>query len=229
MFVSAPSRLKQRLRWATPLLVVVSVACFLWLVSLDGETERRLALIRWGALSGALPAGLAGWWEAMQSGRVLNLLTALFIHADWSHLLGNMLFLMIFGLPSERAMGGTRFLLLFLLAGALANLAAAVLMDAPNRIIVGASGGVSAVMGAYLVLFPGARLGIVIPLGLFLEFVRAPASLLIGVWALLQVVFTFVGPAFGAVAWSAHLVGFLLGMLFGLLARPGVARRLRRG
>lgn len=229
MFVSAPSRQRTRFRWATPLLVVLSVAGFVWLTSLGGETERHAALMRWGTLSGALPEGWAGWWEAMLSGRVLNLVTALFIHADWSHLLGNMLFLMIFGLPAERAMGGRRFLLLFLLAGALANLMAAVLMDSPNRIIVGASGAVSAVMGAYLVLFPGARLGIVIPLGLFLEFVRAPASLLIGLWALLQVLFTFVGPAFGAVAWSAHLAGFLLGMLFGLLVRGGVAKRLRRG
>ena len=66
----------------------------------------------------------------------------------------------------------------------------------------------SALIGAYLALFPGAKLGVVVPLGLFLQFVKVPAALLIGVWALLQLVFTFIGPAFGAVAWSAHLAGF---------------------
>ena len=57
---------------------------------------------------------------------------------------------------------------------------------------------------------------------------RAPASLLIGIWALLQVVFAYIGPAFGAVAWSAHLVGFVFGMLFAMLVRAAIARRMRR-
>ena len=74
-------------------------------------------------------------------------------------------------------------------------------------------------IGAYLALFPSARLGVVLPLGLFLEFVRVPASLLIGLWALLQVVFAYSGPTFGAVAWPAHIAGFLFGVVFALLTR----------
>jgi membrane associated rhomboid family serine protease len=95
-------------------------------------------------------------------------------------------------------------------------------------VIIGASGAISALIGAYLALFPRARLGVVLPLGLFLEFVRAPASLLIGIWALLQVVFAYIGPAFGMVAWAAHVAGFLFGVVFALLVRRAVARRLRR-
>ena len=91
-----------------------------------------------------------------------------------------------------------------------------------------ASGAVSALIGAYLALFPRARLGVVLPLGLFLEFVRAPASLLIGAWALLQVVFAYIGPAFGAVAWAAHAAGFVFGAAFALASRRAIARRLRR-
>jgi membrane associated rhomboid family serine protease len=125
-------------------------------------------------------------------------------------------------------MGPWRLLLLFLLGGAIANLAAALSLGAPDRVIIGASGAVSALIGAYLALFPRAKLGVVLPLGLFLEFVRAPASLLIGIWALLQVVFAYIGPAFGAVAWVAHLVGFLFGMLFAMLVRAAIARRMRR-
>ena len=76
-------------------------------------------------------------------------------------------------------------------------------------------------------MFPRARLGIVVPLGLFLEFIRVPASLLIVIWALLQLLFTFVGPAFGAVAWWAHVTGFAFGIVFALLSRGAVTRRLR--
>jgi membrane associated rhomboid family serine protease len=72
-----------------------------------------------------------------------------------------------------------------------------------------------------------ARLGLVLPLGVFLEFVRVPASLLIGFWVLLQLLFTYVGPAFGAVAWSTHIAGFVIGIVFALLSKPAVARRLR--
>ncbi|MEO6364490.1 MAG: rhomboid family intramembrane serine protease, partial [Luteimonas sp.] len=90
------------------------------------------------------------------------------------------------------------------------------------------SGAVSAVIGAYLALFPRAKLGVVLPLGLFLEFVRAPASLLIGIWVLLQVVFAWIGPGYGAVAWIAHLGGFAFGGGFALAVRGGIARRMRR-
>ncbi len=100
-------------------------------------------------------------------------------------------------------------------------------MGSPARAIIGASGGVSAVIGAYLALFPGARLGVVVPLGLWLEFIRVPAALLIGLWAVLQLIFTFAGPSFGAVAWWAHIAGFLFGVVFALFVRAAIARRMR--
>jgi membrane associated rhomboid family serine protease len=128
-------------------------------------------------------------------------------------------FLLIFGLPAEKVLGPWRFLLLFLLGGAIANLAAVLMLAGPRSVIIGASGAISALIGAYLALFPRARLGVVLPLGLFLEFVRAPASLLIGIWALLQVVFAYIGPAFGMVAWAAHVAGFLFGVVYALLVR----------
>jgi membrane associated rhomboid family serine protease len=87
---------------------------------------------------------------------------------------------------------------------------------------------VSAIVGAYFALFPRARLGLVLPLGLFLEFVRIPAPALIGFWILLQFLFTFVGPAYGAVAWWTHIAGFAVGILLALVSRPAIARRLRQ-
>ena len=209
--------------WAAATLAVLAILAYLWLSLLSGAPDRQAALLHWGTLS----ASPAQWRLLWHDGRLLTLVTALFIHASLLHLLGNCLFLLIFGIPGERALGAGRLLALFFIGGALANLAASLLMGAPERIIVGASGGISALIGAYLVLFPRARLGIVVPLGLWLEFIRAPAALLIGLWAGLQLIFTFVGPAFGAVAWWAHLTGFLVGVLMALVFKPAMTRQAR--
>nr|MBO2467455.1 rhomboid family intramembrane serine protease [Xanthomonadaceae bacterium] len=226
MFVSLPSRRKPTLNWATPLLVAALWLAFVWMLGRPDEARRALWLA-WGALGRGLGGGDA-LLAALRDGSVARLFTALFLHADWAHLLGNLVFLLIFGLPAERAMGPWRFLFLFLCGGAMANLAAVTTLGSPDQAVIGASGAVSAVIGAYLALFPGAWLGVVLPLGLFLEFVRAPAYLLIGIWAALQVVFMYIGPAFGAVAWAAHVAGFLFGVVFALAVRTGIARRLRR-
>jgi membrane associated rhomboid family serine protease len=226
MFVSLPSRKKPALRWATPTLFVALWLSFLW-ASMRPDALHDSLVLEWGALSGGLDTP-RDWQAALHDGSVLRLFTALFLHADWAHLLGNLIFLLIFGLPAERTMGPWRFLLLFLLGGAVSNLAAVVAIGTPDSVIIGASGAVSAVIGAYLALFPNAKLGVVLPLGLFLEFVKAPASLLIGIWALLQVIFAYIGPAFGAVAWSAHIAGFLFGIVYALFVRAAIARRLRK-
>jgi membrane associated rhomboid family serine protease len=226
MFVSLPSRTKPTLRWATPALFAALWVVFLWAATRPVAAHDSL-LLNWGALSGGLTTP-QDWVAAVRDGSALRLFTALFLHADWAHLLGNLVFLLIFGLPAERTMGPWRFLVLFLLGGAFSNLAAVLAIGAPDRVIIGASGAVSAVIGAYLALFPRAKLGVVVPLGLFLEFVKAPASLLIGIWALLQVIFAYIGPAFGAVAWSAHIAGFLFGIVFALFVRAAIARRLRK-
>ncbi|WP_290886418.1 rhomboid family intramembrane serine protease [Arenimonas sp.] len=225
VFVHLPKRRKPQWRWATPLLATLMVAALIWIALLPDDAAWRSTLLRWGTLSGSVTE----WRAAMRDERLLTLVSALFIHLGPVHLIGNLLFLFLFGLPAERSLGPWRFLLLFLAGGALANLAAALLMGSPARTIIGASGGVSAVIGAYLALFPNARLGVVVPLGVWLEFIKVPAALLIGLWAALQLVFTFVGPSFGAVAWWAHLAGFVVGLLYALALRPMLARRSRGG
>ena len=226
MFVATPSRRKPSVRWATPVLFALLWLAFLWAITRPVGMYRGL-LLQWGALTGGLDS-LQEWRTGLTDGSLLRLFTALFLHADWAHLLGNLVFLLIFGLPAERAMGAWRFLLLFLIGGAVANVAAVLSIDAPDRVVIGASGAVSAVIGAYLALFPTAQLGVVVPLGLFWEVVKAPASVLIGVWALLQVVFAYTGPTFGTVAWPAHIAGFLFGVVFALFVRAAIARRMRK-
>ena len=115
MFVSIPTRHHKHLRWATPLLFALLWGAYLW-ASTRPEDARRLWLLDWGALTGGEAIGntfqalwLQGHWQ--------RLFSALFLHADWAHLLGNLVFLLIFGLPAERVMGAGRFLVLFLTDG----------------------------------------------------------------------------------------------------------------
>jgi membrane associated rhomboid family serine protease len=227
MFIQLESRRRPPPTWATLLLVGICVAMFLWIATEPASGRTRLLMV-WGTVPSTLLDTSAPWAIQLAELRFARLVTALFIHADWIHLTTNLLFLIIFGVPTERALGAGRFLVLFVIGGALANLVGALTLATTNSPIIGSSGAVSSVVGAYLALYPRARLGLVLPLGFFLEFVRVPASLLIGFWAVLQILFTYVGPAFGAVAWWTHIAGFLLGIVFAVLWRPGIARRARR-
>ncbi|MCK9537623.1 rhomboid family intramembrane serine protease [Dokdonella sp.] len=226
MFVNLPSRRKPQPPWATMLIVAACMLAFLWLSSLPAA-ERLGVLTRWGTVPSAVLDSHVPWGQQLIELRALRLVSAIFIHADWLHVTGNMLFLIVFGVPAERTLGTRRYLALFVLGGALANLVGAAMLAGTHAPIVGSSGAVSTVVGAYLALFPRARLGLVLPLGAFLEFVRIPAPLLIGFWAMLQLLFTYIGPAFGAIAWWTHVSGFAIGVLFALLSRPAIARRLR--
>ena len=113
-------------------------------------------------------------------------------------------------------------LLLFLAGGALANLIVAVRLPDLDTPIIGASGAISAVVGAYLGLFPRRHIGLFLPLGLYLQFARVPALFVIGSWFTLQLLYTAFGPINAAVAWWTHLAGFVLGISFALAAR-GIA------
>jgi membrane associated rhomboid family serine protease len=151
--------------------------------------------------------------------QLLSLFSALFIHASWLHLIGNMIYLWVFGIPLERRLGGLGMGLVFIGGGALANLFVAIRLPELTSPIIGASGAVSAVVGAYLGLFPARRIGMLLPLGLYLQFARVPSVLVIGSWFTLQLVYTVLGPITGVVAWWTHMAGFTLGLIIALLAR----------
>ncbi len=153
-----------------------------------------------------------------------TLATAMFLHAGWAHVLGNLLFLWIFGDNVEDRFGHGRFLVFYLCAGVAANLAQ--VAAAPNSLvpIVGASGAIAAVMGAYFILFPKSRIVMLIWLVFYVDFVEIPAVLFLGFWFLFQ----FLGGvgqsaavSSGGVAFFAHIGGFAVGAVCGrLLARP---------
>ncbi|MBQ1090374.1 rhomboid family intramembrane serine protease [Streptomyces sp. B93] len=152
----------------------------------------------------------------------LSVLTAMFLHGGWLHLLGNMLFLLIFGNNIEDRMGHVRFALFYGACGYAATYGFALLNDGSAEPLIGASGAIAGVLGAYLVLYPKARVWVLVPFLVFLP-LRLPAWLVLGFWFVLQAVYssgTGVSDA-GTVAYAAHIVGFLAGML--------IAWPLRRG
>lgn len=226
MFVQVETRRRARWHWATVLVVIACVLCFVGL-ALTPPHERMSLLQQWGTIPANIFDPHESLWPQLTDPALLRLFTALFIHVTWLHLLSNLLFLVIFGLPGERTLGSLRFLLLFVVGGIVANLIGALSLTGVRLPIIGCSGAVSAVVGTYVVLFPNARLGLVLPLGLYLQFVRVPAFLLIGIWVLLQLLFSYAGPSYGAYVWWAHIGGFVFGLLFALLSRGAIARRLR--
>jgi membrane associated rhomboid family serine protease len=148
--------------------------------------------------------------------RSITLLTALFMHAGWMHIIGNMIYLWAFGPEIEEAMGSARFLL-FYLAGGLVSMMAQVVTDPSSSIpVLGASGAIAAVMGAFIVTFPKDRIRTVLFFLIFFRVTYIPAALLIGFWFLMQVLNfgSMTEVRTGGVAYLAHIAGFLFGVVF---------------
>ena len=149
-----------------------------------------------------------------------SVLFAMFLHAGWLHLLGNMLFLWVFGNNVEDRLGRLRYLLFYLVCGYLATYVFSLAFADSQSIVVGASGAVAGVLGGYLVLFPRARVLSLLPFLLFLP-MRLPAWLVLGSWFVLQYVYSQGAGVSegGGVAYLAHVAGFVAGMVGVLLLR----------
>lgn len=209
--------------------ISIALVCVL-LLAIYSLLDPRLQQL-WIEIGGMQPVSmhalfdlpLRQWWDPA----LLSLFSALFIHASWLHLLGNLAYLLVFGFPVEHRLGSVAMTAIFLLGGALANGIVAERVAWLDTPIIGASGGVSAVVGAYLGLFPRGRIGLYIPLGLYLQFARVPALLVIGSWFTLQLLYTAFGPINETVALWTHLAGFALGLMFSLLVRAMAQVRFR--
>jgi len=166
-------------------------------------------------LAQILEQPVASWWNLS----MLTMVISIFIHANWLHLAGNLAYLWVFGMPVERRLGNFGLLAVFLFGGALANVIVTLRVPQLDTPIIGASGAVSAVVGAYLGLFPRRRIGLFLPLGLYLQFARVPALLVIGSWFTLQLLYTIFGPINAAMAWWTHVTGFALGLSITLMSK----------
>ena len=207
--------------WVVPALVALNVVAFA--LTLSGDTAAQ----QFGAysyqLTGAVPLR-PDWWPidaafppAPTHVEWWRVVTHMFMHGGWLHLLGNMWFLWLFGDNVEDRLGRGRFALLYAAAGLVA-LASQVLAEPGSPIpMVGASGAVAGVLGAYLVLFPRASVQVLLPLGFVLLPMLWQARVFLGLWLGTQVVNALVTANGPGVAWWAHIGGFLVGMA---LARP---------
>ncbi len=194
-------------------LIVACVAVFLWQVTLPpGDFE--VAVYAYGMIPAELLGQHGSPVELAAIPAMLSVLTSMFLHGGWMHLIGNMLYLWIFGNNVEDAMGHGRFVVFYLLCGIAAALAQA--FQDPNSAVpmIGASGAIGGVLGAYVLLYPRARVLVVVPLGFFFYRLRIPAMIVLGLWFGLQFVSTVLaGDQIGGVAYWAHIGGFVAGMV----------------
>jgi len=182
---------------------------------------------------GMVPCRLAGGCATADQfpPPVVTIFSSMFMHGNLLHLLSNMLYLWIFGDNVEDALGHGRFLFFYGLSGMAAAIGHTLVQPTSRVPMVGASGAVSGVLGAYLLLFPGATVLTLIAFFPFYRMIRIPAVIVLGFWIVLQVVSGYVAVALGrgetgGVAWFAHIGGFVAGMLLLFLFRPRESRRI---
>jgi membrane associated rhomboid family serine protease len=222
-------------RTAIVTMAIIGLNVLVWLVVQGAGAALPLArsvcelgLIP-GELTGSIPVGTRfpmgpGLVCSTDPGRqVSHLLTSMFLHGSWMHLLGNMWFLWLFGNNVEDSMGRLRFVVFYLVSGLAAALGQVVTNPSSAVPMVGASGAISGVMGGYLVLYPRVRVFTLITLGFFLTSVALPAWVMLGYWFLIQFVsgLAALSSEVGGVAFWAHVGGFVAGVvLVKLFARP---------
>ena len=198
-------------------LIVACFVAFAWELGLQASSEASLNafITEWGVV----PAELVAAWEdgRVLSQEVLTLFSSQFLHGGWLHLLGNMLYLWIFGNNVEDRLGRGRFIVFYLGGGVAAALAQTAIDPESQIPMIGASGAIAATLGAYLVLFARARITTLVFLGFFYQLINVPAIIVLGFWFVLQLLdglaslgTTSTG---GGVAFFAHIGGFVAGAL----------------
>ncbi len=216
--ISDDNRGRRRRPWVTYALIVVNVIVYFyqWLLS---EQDLRRFFDDWAVVPAEVSDGQA----------LFTLLTCTFLHGSWFHLGSNMLFLWIFGDNVEDVMGHAKYIIFYLLTGAVAS-GAQVLIDPDSMVpLVGASGAISGLLAAYIVLFPHGRIVTLIFLGVFFTSMMLPAWVMIGYWIVIQVI-SGVGSLGGmgeggGVAFFAHIGGFVAGLATVWLFRDSKRQR----
>lgn len=198
--------------YVTVTLIAGCTAVFLWQLTLGASAEGAVYAL------GVIPAVLFGNTilnpELAIVPPAATVITSMFLHGGWMHLIGNMLYLWIFGNNVEDVMGHGRFIIFYLLCGSAAVFAQVLPDPSSTTPMIGASGAISGVLGAYLLLYPHARVLVAIPLGLYVHTTRLPASWVLGFWFLIQLLSTaLAGAQQGGVAFRAHVGGFVLGAI----------------
>lgn len=194
-------------------LLMIILNCLIFFIHLaGGRYYRALMATKFGVVPFEI-VNVVDLNPKVLGGPYITLITSQFLHGGLLHLLGNMWFLWIFGNNIEDIVGHYRFIFFYLLGGVAAALLQ-VLVTADSTIpIIGASGAVSAVLGAYVLKFPRARVRTLMFIFIFVTIINVPAAAFIGIWFFMQVLYSLLGPL-SNVAWFAHIGGFLFGLAF---------------
>ena len=201
-----PARSRAYVTWT---LIAINVVLFLFELTLDGLGQLDSFIYSFGVVP-------ARFVEHPFSADILTVFSSMFLHGGWTHLLGNMLYLWIFGDNIEDRMGHLRFLMFYLIGGVVASASQVFIAPDSDIPMVGASGAIAAVLGAYLVEFPRARVRSLITLGYFIRLVNVPAVVVLGMWFVLQIfsgTLSISAASSGGVAYFAHIGGFAAGLL----------------
>lgn len=185
-------------------LILSNIIVFLFMLSLSSKGYMAFIMEY-----GFIPSNIS----------LMNLFSSIFIHGGFMHLLGNMLFLWIFGDNVEDRLGHLSFIIMYLTAGVVATMTHAILDINSTLPLIGASGAISGVIGSYFVLFPRAKILTLVPIGLFITVVALPAYIFLGLWFIIQLIYGFSSLGAiseGGVAWWAHVGGFVVGCLWAL-------------
>ncbi len=217
------------------LLIAINILVFVYELGLSDRALNNF-MFTWGVIPHDVLSAISNPFTPRAGHAFLTLITSQFIHAGWAHILGNMLFLWIFGDNIEDVLGWFFYLIFYLTSGVVAGLAQTLVL-APflgnvNIPSIGASGAIAGVLGAYLILYPGTRVRVWIPIFLFIV-TDIPAVIMIGLWFVQQFIagvgsLTPEASNSGGVAFWAHIGGFVAGMIM-ILPFWGRARQMRAG
>jgi membrane associated rhomboid family serine protease len=215
-----PTRSRPYVTWA---LIALNTIVFLFELGLQSSGQLNAFIVNYGLVPAAVTANLL-------SAKVVTIFTSMFLHGSPTHLLGNMLYLWIFGDNIEDRLGHGRYLAFYLIGGAAAAGAQILIDPSSPWPMVGASGAIAAVLGGYLLEYPSARIRSIIFLGYFIRFVNVPAILVLGLWFLLQSFSGFLAlsaaASAGGVAYFAHIGGFLTGVVLIKLFTAGRPKQM---
>ena len=197
----------RRLPIVTWLLIILNVLVFIYESRMQPAAVENF-LRAWGLVPAQLVAQPGTEW--------ITILTSMFLHGGWFHILSNMWVLFIFGDNVEERMGGGRYLVFYLLSGVAAALLQVFLLRGSSEPMIGASGAIAGVLGAYLILFPHARVASLVPILFIFTVIQVPATLFLLFWFISQLFsgwLTLGGASGSGVAWWAHVGGFIFGVL----------------
>lgn len=205
-------------------LILTNGFIFFHQITLDFAQSQHF-IFRWGAIPYQITHGVVVYVAPLIP-LPLTLFSSMFLHGGFLHILGNMLYLWIFGNNIEDTLGHFRFFLFYLVCGLFAGLVQ--IFSDPNSTLpmIGASGAIAGILGGYLLLFPGARVLTLVFIFIFIRIIRLPALIILGLWFFVQLLGVGGGRE-GGVAWFAHIGGFIAGLILVKVFQPRISRRRR--